>query len=452
MSNYIIAGEAGSQDLADCEFLGSKLVASTPSTSIHIIAKHHTEWDEFLKKTCSGYGFKEPSNPIIFTVEGKLIGDKSSFKQHVLESYSVRGELDKNLRGLISEYDKVSLENFRQKEADGPTVIETIRDRIDEIVKSGGMRIADGFFQECIDNAFEFSVKISQILGPFTYDSFDIWGENLDFIPVAELASEKAEEDVLSNRELKVTEEDFAENEEDSKNGDFLSESGKPKELEKPPVLESPLITNEESDPDFSLRNYEVDDKNIKKFIELFTKANFVDNTEAQAEVTEIPVPTSIKTLKIFKSNIVKDLPRDYTLALSPFPLIPRELIVFSGKMVEGGWLLRDCSMMQNWLKVINIPPQRPVYKDGDILDPIIPKEPVFVKDISGSCLKYRGYTTQQLSLDLECSRNSSLKLNTINIMIRHILTECDWEIWYKTIKELNAIGYYQLLPYGETK
>ena len=78
---------------------------------------------------------------------------------------------------------------------------------------------------------------------------------------------------------------------------------------------------------------------------------------------------------------------------------------------------------------MINIPPQKAVYKEGELVEPIIPKDPVFVKDISGTCLSSRGYTFKTLKLDLECSRDSTLKLNTINVMVRHILTECDWNV-----------------------
>ena len=471
MSTYIIAGEAGSPDLADCEFLGKKLVASTPSCHVHIIAKHSTEWDDFLKRTCSGYGFKEASSPIVFTVDGKLIGDKHAFKEHVLQTYSVRGELDKNMRTLVSEFDKASLENHRQKLADGPSVLETVREKLQEIVGNGGMRIADGFFEDQVDNGFEFFVHRSQILGPFTYDHFEAWDRDLDFVVVPELASEKSDDEMISHPELKITEEDMLEVDEESKYDEVMSQANdlererkateadkenrerenKEKEKEKS-RLGSPVLSKEDTDPDSSLYRYELDDRNLRRFIDIFTSLKQVTEFQAESHPVEVPVPSSIKTLKIFSTSVVRDLPKDYMLALSPFPLIPREMIVFSGTMAEDGWLIRDSSMMQNWIKVINIPPQKPVYRDGDIIDPVIPKDPVFVKDISASSLKHRGFTYKSLDLDLQCSRNSSIRLNTINIMIRHLLTECDWEVWFKTVKEIAAVGYYQMLPYGEMK
>ena len=455
MSNYIIAGEAGSQDLADCEFLGKKLQASTPGTSIHVIAKHSTEWDEFLKKICSGYGFKESSNPIIFTVEGKLIGDKHTFKEHVLQAYSVRGELDKNMKSMISDYDKLTLENHRQKIADGPGVKEITRKNVELIIKEGGVRIIDGFFESTIDDGFEFFIKKSKILSPFAYDEFNAWGDNLEFTIIPELSSEKPEEEIFEQNNIKITEEEeeeFEENVEEELKSEkaMVSEPHEPGKKTHQSIVESPMMTNHEDDPDATLMNYEIDDANIKKFIQHFTNAKA--SPEAIQAIQEVSAPNNIRTIPIDNGNIIRDLPKDYLLALSPYPLIPGEMVIFSGKMIEGGWLLRDFSMVPNWLKLINIPPQKPVYKDGDIIEPIIPKEAFYVKDVSGNCLKHRGYTHKTLDLSLECSRNSSLKLNTINIIVRHIITECDWEIWFKTIKELDAIGYFQLLPYGESK
>ena len=343
MTNYIIAGEAGSPDLADCEYLGKKLEASTPDTHVHIISKHTSEWDDFLKKICSGYGFKEPSNPIIFTVDGKFIGDKHAFKEHILQFYSVKGDLDKSLRTLISEYDKTSLENQRQKIAEGPSVKEKVRKKIEEIVSEGGIRILDSFFEKVYDKGFEFHLKKSKILSPFYYDNFEAWGEDLSFLTVPELVDKKIEDqENYSIKDFKTSEDPILE--ENLKVDEEAGSDHQEKERS-PSMVDSPLISKDES-PNETLMNYEIDDNNIKKFIEYFTKAK--PNSEILADIFNVTVPAEIRTIPIFNSNIVKDLINDYILALSPFPLIPEEMVVFSGKMIKGGWLLRDPSMMQN--------------------------------------------------------------------------------------------------------
>lgn len=448
MSNYIIAGEAGTSDLVDCEYLGKKLEASTPSTCVHVIAKHSSEWNEFLKKICNSYGFKESSSPIIFTVDGQLIGDKQAFKEHVLQLYSVRGELDKNLRGLISDYDRMNLENYRLKQAEGPSTDEKVKARIKDSVSQGRMVILDGFYEKLYDSGFEFWVKESNLLNPFAYDEFNYWAEDIPFIEAPELVISKIDEDVEIQDENQEFGDFTGENEEEIKVEE--EKQSEPVDKEKSPSAgESPLHTQED-EVNSALLNYEVDDKNIRKFIEYFTNPNVT--TEVLENIVSVPIPETIKSIAISDQNIIMTLPKEYILALSPYPLIPEEMVVFNGKLSEGGWLLRDFSMMQNWLKLISIPPQKPVYKDGDILQPVMIKEPIYIKDLSSSCLNQRGFTYRILELSYECSKDSTLRLNTLSIHVRHILTESDWEAWYKAIKDLSAIGYYQLLPYGEMK
>lgn len=452
MSNYIIAGEAGSPDLVDCEYLGKKLGASTPSTNIHVIAKHSSEWDEFLRKICNSYGFKEPSSPIIFTVDGKLIGDKQAFKEHVLQFYLVRAELDKNMRGLISDYDRMSLENYRQQAAEGPSIEQKVQCRIKEAVSQGCLVILDGFFEKIYDAGFEFWVKNSKILNPFAFDDFDNWGEEIPFLEVPELMTIQIDENNDKHEENEPIDNLIEENEDENKIEEDKQSEAEEKEKEKeksPSINESPLHTQEDEE-NAELLNYEIDDRNILKFIEYFTNANA--QFASDENTVNISVPETIKSIAISDQNIIMDLPKDYMLALSPYPLIAEEMIVFTGKLSQGGWLVRDCSMMKNWLKLITIPPQRPVYKDGDIIEPVVIKEPVYIKELSGSCINQRGFTYKPLELSYECSRDTTLKLNTINILVRHILTECDWEAWFKAIKDISAIGYYQLLPYGEMK
>lgn len=446
MSNYVIAGEAGNPDLSDCEYLGKKLEASTPNTNVHIIAKHSTEWDAFLKKLCNSYGFKEPSNPIIFTVDGKLIGDKYAFKDHVVRTYSVRGELDKNMKALISEYDKTSLENYRKKLAEGPSVKEIVKEKIKEIVQNGGIRILDGFFEPNYDKGFEFWVRSSNMLSPFTFDDFDQWGESLEFAEVSELMPPKIESEIFSPRESKATEDYQAEVEERVE--EDRGSEGVEKE-KSPSQIDSPIPTGPE-EGGMSLTEFEVDDKNINNFLQFFGSLDA--SPDILYEIQEVQIPTCIKTIPIFDLNIVRDLPKEYLLALSPFPLIPGEMVVFSGKMAEGAWLLRDFSMMQSWLKLVTIPPQRLVYRDGELSYPMPPKEPVFIKDVHSNTINQRGFSCRTLDLNLECPKDPYNKLHPVNVFLRHLLTELDWEIWIKTIRELGAIGYYQLLPYGEMK
>jgi hypothetical protein len=311
------------------------------------------------------------------------------------------------------------------------------------------MRILDGFFEPVYDRGFQFWKKNSNMLSPFTYDDFEQWGESLDFLDIPELGTEKHETEIFSPKESKITEEFPAEQEEEKLEEDRGSESPGPDKEKSPSGNESPLATASD-ELNTGLIGFEVSDKNFQNFIEFFTDPQA--NVELLQVFNEVQIPTCIKTLPIFNSNIVRDLPKDYLLALSPYPLIPGEMVVFSGKMIEDAWLLRDFSMMQTWLRVVSIPPQRPVYRDGDIIDQVIPREPVYVKDVNSSSLSQRGFTCRTIELNFECPRDPYLRLNSLNVYYRHLLSEFDWEVWHKVLKDLNALGYYQLLPYGEQK
>jgi len=52
------------------------------------VIKHKKEWSEFLDSICRTYGFKKRSCPIIFTLEGSLIGDAHHFIEHIKDKYS----------------------------------------------------------------------------------------------------------------------------------------------------------------------------------------------------------------------------------------------------------------------------------------------------------------------------------------------------------------------------
>lgn len=43
--------------------------------------KHPSEWEEYLQQICRIYGFLKKSNPIVYTFDGKIIGNKDAFVQ-----------------------------------------------------------------------------------------------------------------------------------------------------------------------------------------------------------------------------------------------------------------------------------------------------------------------------------------------------------------------------------
>lgn len=82
MASYVIAGPAGDEQLAECEYLGQQLDLSSDA-SVSVVVKHPQEWPSFLSGVCTSFGFKRKSTPIVFTVDGALIGGLDEFRTHV---------------------------------------------------------------------------------------------------------------------------------------------------------------------------------------------------------------------------------------------------------------------------------------------------------------------------------------------------------------------------------
>ena len=75
MTTYVIASKANSPYLAECQIIGEHVAANTPDVSIQVVIKDAAEWPEFIDSVTSCYGFETKPCPIIYTIEGKLIGD-----------------------------------------------------------------------------------------------------------------------------------------------------------------------------------------------------------------------------------------------------------------------------------------------------------------------------------------------------------------------------------------
>ena len=51
------------------------------------VIKDSSEWKEFLNSVMRTYGFEKKSCPIVYTLEGTLIGSGADFVEHVRERY-----------------------------------------------------------------------------------------------------------------------------------------------------------------------------------------------------------------------------------------------------------------------------------------------------------------------------------------------------------------------------
>jgi len=67
--------------------LGEFLEKSTPDVCVRYVIKDTSEWGEFVDSVQRSYGFERKSCPLVYTIEGTLIGDGRAFIEHVREKY-----------------------------------------------------------------------------------------------------------------------------------------------------------------------------------------------------------------------------------------------------------------------------------------------------------------------------------------------------------------------------
>ncbi len=73
--------------MVECEIIGEFLKENCNDVNVQVVIKHKSEWIKFIDSICRNYGFGRKSCPIVYTLEGKLIGDTSAFVEHVKQHY-----------------------------------------------------------------------------------------------------------------------------------------------------------------------------------------------------------------------------------------------------------------------------------------------------------------------------------------------------------------------------
>ena len=77
---------------------------NTPDVQVKYVIKDNSEWKEFVDSVCRSYGFEKKSCPLVYTLEGTLIGDGSDFITHCHELFdktvTVTKEQQKNRQKL----------------------------------------------------------------------------------------------------------------------------------------------------------------------------------------------------------------------------------------------------------------------------------------------------------------------------------------------------------------
>jgi hypothetical protein len=115
--------------------LGEFLEKNTPDVSVQYVIKDRSEWSEFIDSVCRSYGFEEKTCPIIYTLEGTLIGDGRNFVDHVRKRFNKQLNFAKEVTRARAKLNTDDNEERMKKNRDGETLSERVENYLDKIRK-----------------------------------------------------------------------------------------------------------------------------------------------------------------------------------------------------------------------------------------------------------------------------------------------------------------------------
>lgn len=376
-------------------------------------------------------------------------------------------EVDAAMSSKRAEEDLQQAEEVRIKAQSGPELLTRIAAKITEVREEGLIQILDGLFDHVMETGLEYYVKHSLLLTPNNEDmSLGIAGKELPFTIAPELVSVWAPGsdmrgnqpmEVIPDETLLVTQDEVQESNSQSVSSPDMSmssmsrtqeqedseeEEEEKEEPPKTPILPTKGVVNE---VDMWL-GMEISELNMKEFIDKFRSGSKL-RTALKGE-KPIEVPLGIQTVRLPPSYVVEGLGAGYILAVHPFPLVPGQLFLFTADYTDedGNWLVRDPSLMSNWIRLISVSPQKLVQTRNS---PKLSQTEYIT--VSGPSIIHanRGFTSQFVSFSLQNPRLSSIIVDRVKVSIAHILSTQDWTVWHDLVSKTNAIGFYQWLPYG---
>lgn len=131
-----------------CQLLGEYLEKNCPDVSVKFIIKHQSEWADFITATCRSYGFYEKTCPLVYTIEGTLIGDGASFVEHVRERFGKVLGMTKEQQKKRTHDNMTLINEELRKKQEGLNLGEKIAKALDKVKSKDVVKhIDDSFFE-----------------------------------------------------------------------------------------------------------------------------------------------------------------------------------------------------------------------------------------------------------------------------------------------------------------
>jgi hypothetical protein len=119
-----------------------------PDITVKCVIKDESEWNEFSDALCRSYGFENVHCPLVYCIEGKLIGDGNAFMNHVKDCYNkslpFNKEASKARARLMTEENQKAM----SKKRDGDSFGEQVEQALEKVKKSSALELLDDSFYE----------------------------------------------------------------------------------------------------------------------------------------------------------------------------------------------------------------------------------------------------------------------------------------------------------------
>lgn len=145
--------------------MGEFLEANCPDVSVKVVIKDPSEWTEFISDLTRVYGFENVYSPIVYTLEGRLIGGAKEFQNHVKDAYDRMLKIPveaKKARTILLA--KENAERMRRM-SEGDTMCERIDKSIEEMLGSKYIQqIQDATYELTFEKGIPLYVRNTNLL------------------------------------------------------------------------------------------------------------------------------------------------------------------------------------------------------------------------------------------------------------------------------------------------
>lgn len=115
--------------------MGDFIEKNTPDCRVLFAIKDPSEWAEFIDSLCRSYGFAKKTCPLVYTLEGTLIGDGRAFVDHVRDRYNKSLTISKDNQKNRAKINVDENDERMRKKKDGDTLGVKIQNQLEKLKK-----------------------------------------------------------------------------------------------------------------------------------------------------------------------------------------------------------------------------------------------------------------------------------------------------------------------------